>query len=64
MAKDIQGNTLEVGQRVAYPVSTSILGIDTIKSIGPKTVTLQEGIDPTYPNYGSIRRRHDEVVIL
>lgn len=61
MAIDAQGKELKVGQRVAYPVATSLLGIDTIKSIGYKTVTVQE---VSIYGTGAIRRRHDQVVVL
>lgn len=63
-ARDARGNELKVGQTVAYPVSTSMLGIDTIKSVGPKTVTLVEPNSKDYSNWGSVRRRHGDVVIL
>lgn len=58
-ALDRLGKELKVGQTVAYPETTSMLGIDTIKSIGPKSVTLSESAWG-----GFTRRSHNQVVII
>lgn len=56
---DRLGKELKVGQTVVYPDAVSTLGIDTVKSIGPKQVTLQE------QKWGGFtRRHHDQVVII
>lgn len=57
--RDRLGNELKVGQTVAYPDSTSLLGVDTIKSIGPKQVTLAE-----HSWGGFTRRHHDQVIVI
>lgn len=56
---DRLGKELKVGQTVAYPSTVSTLAVDTIKSIGPKQVTLVED------KWGGFtRRHHDQVVII
>ena len=55
---DRLGKELKVGQTVAYPCSISTLAVTTVKSIGPKQVTLEEN------KLGFTRRHHDQVVII
>lgn len=56
---DRLGKELKVGQTVVYSCSISTLAVDTIKSIGPKQVTLEES------KWGGFtRRHHDQVVII
>lgn len=57
---DRLGKELKVGQTVVYPdAATATLAIETVKSIGPKQVTLYEN-----KRGGFTRRHHDQVVII